>query len=314
MKGARTTIVALSFLFVSAAALSAFPADALPEPVLHEASTFAVDAFIPTEIYALADLWAVDPVPVFDAAAGTVPVLDMNFVPAASYAQAASVSSDASGAEGADLTGLLNNEYYRESIRLKKLATDAFDYGDYDLSAGYSADAAAAALRSDEYVALRLKIRAADSAIAKAKERLDWATSIGAARSFAVKYAAASAAYDGAVAARGEESYDSAISLAQQVLAELALVRDVPPLPALYKVRPWAETRDCFWNIAAYPWVYGDPTKWDVLYQANKAKLRHPDNPNLLHVGTVISIPSLNGEYRDGTWEKGKAYSAFSGR
>ena len=105
-----------------------------------------------------------------------------------------------------------------------------------------------------------------------------------------------------------------ALELARKVLGELASVQEATPLPQRYKVRPWAETRDCFWNIAGYAWAYGDPTKWKLLYEANKAKLPHPENPNLLRVGTVITIPSIRGEYREGLWEKGKTYSPLPGR
>jgi nucleoid-associated protein YgaU len=246
-----------------------------------------------------------------------VPDAPMDFVPIAVYVQETSVVSDASANAAVDevvLRGLLNNEHYRESIRLKKLAVDAFDYGDYDASAKYAAEAAAAARRSDEYVALRLLIRAVDEALGKAKERLAWAESVGAAKSYAGRFVAAKKAYDDAVAARAGERYELALELARKVLSELASVKEAPPLPKQYKVRPWAETRDCFWNIAGYPWVYGDPTKWKVLYQANKSKLRRPNNPDLLHVGTVLTIPSIRGEHREGLWDPSVVYTPLSER
>ena len=33
-----------------------------------------------------------------------------------------------------------------------------------------------------------------------------------------------------------------------------------------------------------------------------------PDNPNLILPGTVLTIPSLYGEYREGTFDPGKKY------
>jgi len=80
------------------------------------------------------------------------------------------------------------------------------------------------------------------------------------------------------------------------------------PLPAAYTVRPWAVSKDCFWNIAGFPWVYGNPHKWRVLYNANKSKLPDPNNPNILEPGTVLDIPSIKGEARQGAWESGKTY------
>jgi len=87
-----------------------------------------------------------------------------------------------------------------------------------------------------------------------------------------------------------------------------------PPLPRYYVVREWAKTKDCFWNIAGYPFVYGDPTKWKILYNANRSKLKNPDNPNLIFPGQVLSIPSLRGEARDGMWVSGKAYAPLPSR
>jgi nucleoid-associated protein YgaU len=73
-------------------------------------------------------------------------------------------------------------------------------------------------------------------------------------------------------------------------------------------VRPWAESKDCLWNIAGRPWVYNDPKKWKVLYDANKSKLPDQNNPDLIHPGMVLDIPSIKGEHRSGMWESGKNY------
>ena len=80
------------------------------------------------------------------------------------------------------------------------------------------------------------------------------------------------------------------------------------PLPASYTVRSWIYYKDCLWNIAARPWVYNDPEKWRVLYNANKSKLPDPNNPDLLEPGIVLDIPSIQGEARQGAWEAGKTY------
>jgi nucleoid-associated protein YgaU len=79
-------------------------------------------------------------------------------------------------------------------------------------------------------------------------------------------------------------------------------------LPGQYTVRPWAVSKDCFWNIAGRSWVYGDPYKWRLLYNANKAKLPDPNNPNLIEPGIVLDIPSLQGETREGPWDANKTY------
>ncbi|MDR1149871.1 MAG: hypothetical protein LBK66_14705 [Spirochaetaceae bacterium] len=72
-------------------------------------------------------------------------------------------------------------------------------------------------------------------------------------------------------------------------------------LPKYYTVG--ARPPDCFWEIAKL--VYGDPYLWPVLYNANRSKLPDPSNPNLLDVGIVLEIPSINGERREGSYNGG---------
>jgi nucleoid-associated protein YgaU len=79
-------------------------------------------------------------------------------------------------------------------------------------------------------------------------------------------------------------------------------------LPATYTVREWDAHGDCFWNIAGQPWAYNDPYRWRVLYEANRAKLPDPNNPNLVEPGTVLDIPSIKGETRQGEWVSGRTY------
>jgi hypothetical protein len=80
------------------------------------------------------------------------------------------------------------------------------------------------------------------------------------------------------------------------------------PLPAKYVVRPWDTFGDCFWNIAARSWVYGDGHFWTVLYRANKANLPDPNNPDWIEPGMVLNIPSIHGEKREGMWDSGVPY------
>jgi nucleoid-associated protein YgaU len=71
-------------------------------------------------------------------------------------------------------------------------------------------------------------------------------------------------------------------------------------LPKYYTVGAWPP--DCFWEIAEL--VYGDPWRWPLLYEANCSKLDDPSNPDLLEPGTVLEIPSINGEYREGYFNR----------
>jgi hypothetical protein len=300
----------------------------LPEPVFHGipalsagfSPEFAVpdsgSYFLPDpgllflELRETAYLWAMDPEDGLE---------QFDFNPLLTLAAAA--SSDAS-APVVPLS-VRNNQYYIESVRLTKLAQEAFDYGDYDASAQYAAEAQRYAQLSDEYVALQLKIKETNDAITAARRRLDWAVSIKAADRYPNEMRTAQGAYDEALNDRAGEQWDPAIAAAKRVIDALAYVReadasaptpapaaaDTGVLPAQYTVRPWAVSKDCFWNIAGRPWAYGDSGKWRILYNANKAKLPDPDNPDLIHPGMILDIPSVQGEARQGLWESGKTYN-----
>ncbi|MDR2134335.1 MAG: LysM peptidoglycan-binding domain-containing protein [Treponema sp.] len=230
------------------------------------------------------------------------------FLPAFSLAAAAST-------DAVIPAGIRNNRYYLESLRLTKLAQDSYDYGDYDASAEYAQEAVRYAQLSDEYVALQMKIKEANDAIAAAKQRLDWASSSGAARQYPVEYGEAQNYYTASLSARSAEDWDGAIDAANRVINILAYIQAPAPvpdstaLPAQYTVRAWAISRDCLWNIAGRAWAYGDPAKWRLIYNANKSRMPEPDNPDLIHPGMVLDIPGIQGETRQGMWESGKTYN-----
>lgn len=75
-------------------------------------------------------------------------------------------------------------------------------------------------------------------------------------------------------------------------------------LAAQYQVQPWNISMDCLWNIAGKPWVYGDSSKWVLLYYANISKLPNSENPHVIPPGIILDIPSVDGEARQGigTW------------
>ena len=196
-----------------------------------------------------------------------------------------------------------NNEYFLESQRLVQLAEETYQYGDYDASFNYANDAIYYALLSDVYVA-----------IAVAEFRLNQAVSTGASRQYPAEFGEAQAWYRTSVSARDEEEWEDAIDAANKVVEIVAHIltpgagSESAPLPASYTVRAWATFRDCFWIIAGRPWVYGDSHKWRVLYNANKAKLPNPDDPNIIEPGMVLDIPSVQGETREGAWDPNKNY------
>jgi nucleoid-associated protein YgaU len=199
-----------------------------------------------------------------------------------------------------------DNEYLQESHRLAKLAEKSFSEGDYDASTKYADEAAWFAKKSDVYVA-----------ITTAKSYLDRAVSSGVSVQFSPEYREAENWYRQSLNASESEEWDIAIAAANMVVELLegldasdSVTTSVPlpALPAAYTVRPWSVSKDCFWNIAGFPWVYGNPRQWRVLYNANKSKLPNPNNPNILEPGTVLDIPSIKGELREGEWDSARSY------
>jgi hypothetical protein len=200
-----------------------------------------------------------------------------------------------------------NNMFYLESLRLTRLAQETYEYGDYETAARLAREAIRYARLSDEFVANQLKIVEANEAIAEAKARLDWAVSTGAADRYPNEYHESEVWYNSGLLHLSYEEWDETIQDEHKVIDILAFIFPSEGiLPAHYIVREWATFRDCLWNIAGYPWVYGDPYKWTVLFNANKSKMPDPNNPNWIEPGMVLDIPSVRGEVRQGTWNSGR--------
>jgi tetratricopeptide (TPR) repeat protein len=201
------------------------------------------------------------------------------------------------------VNSLLNNQYLLESIRLINLADSCYAQGEYDDAIKYAEEAMKYAQWSDLYVTLQMKIKETDEAIASAQTRLNWATEVGAPKRYAKEYEQAQTIYGQALVARSGEDWDIARESALRVIEILAVVKEVPTLPAQYLVKTWIPMKDCLWNIAGKPQIYGDPFKWRYIYDANKEKLPEPNNPDLIEPGMILDIPSINGEIRVGLWE-----------
>jgi nucleoid-associated protein YgaU len=201
-----------------------------------------------------------------------------------------------------ELKDIRNNPYFLESQRLAQLAQETYNYGDYDTSAKFAEEASLYAQQSEVYVAIRI-----------AKYCLDQTASSGKSKQYPSEYGEAQAWYAKSISARDEEEWLDALEAANKtidLLANLGKAGSGPfPLPATYTVRAWSDSKDCLWNIAGRSWVYGDPHKWRILYNANKGKLPNPNNPNWLEPGIVLDIPVIKGETRQGEWVSGRNYS-----
>ena len=210
---------------------------------------------------------------------------------------------------------LTENQNYRKALDMQRMAKQAYDAGDYQKSIEYSRQAeelskvalVEAETQRIRWVAYNTKYRAS--------ERIAFGERNHAATRYPELWSQAKASYGIAQTAFDAEEYQASVDAGNKVLELMAQVEaeqkgpaPVPApagrqvLPAAYEVRLMESARDCFWRIAGYPFVYGDPWKWRVLYEANKDKLPDPANPDLIMPGTLLTIPSISGEKREGTW------------
>jgi nucleoid-associated protein YgaU len=83
------------------------------------------------------------------------------------------------------------------------------------------------------------------------------------------------------------------------------------PWPAEYVVRSLQGRSDTLQRIAGYPFIYNDPLKWTVLFEANRKGFRDPANPDLIFPGQRLVIPSIAGEIREGSYDPTKDYRPF---
>ena len=194
---------------------------------------------------------------------------------------------------------LLHNPYLLENARFIALAEEAYAEDRYADAINYAEEAIKNARLSDEFVALQMKIRETNEAIGAARTRLDRTKIIQ--ELYAETYEKAETAFAEALDARSREDWDKACEAALLVVAILA---DLPtPLPAQYLVKTWKSARDCLWNIAGKPEIYGDPNQWRVIYNANRSKFPRANEPNLITPGMILDIPSIKGELRIGILE-----------
>ena len=222
-----------------------------------------------------------------------------------------------------------------------KLAQEAFDRGDYSLALELSqqaeikrdevefqineklaeaeidaekreearriAEANARAKREAE----NKKIAEAENTIALAENQLLWAKNAKGDVYYPMTYMAGEQAIQNAKNAFDAREYDSATYFAREAINVLSEISDTTPLPKYYIVRPWDETKDCYWNISGRSYVYNNPTLWENLYNANKGNMEDPSNPDLIHPGMKIEIPSIAGEVRSGTYDSSIKYDTF---
>lgn len=242
-------------------------------------------------------------------------------------------------AVAASAQSLLDNQYYKSAKDLLAQSQTALQSGDYDGAAALAAQAQDALAKSDDYVATMTLFYRANGWLSQANTRIAYAKSIQADTNDKDVYDKAVADAADAKTAFDAKDYPKSIDLSKGVVAALADIKPVavaaapapapapvepaaapaapagpPPLPAYYVLRSLHPIGDCFWLIAGYPFVYGNPWKWKLLYDANKSLLKDANNPDLIDIGVRIVIPSAQGETREGDYDPQKEYPSIEVR
>jgi len=205
-----------------------------------------------------------------------------------------------------------NNTYQKLANEYTKKAEIALDAGQYEDAVEYSKLAAENAELSKAYIKAMTAKGSAEKRITLAKNQLAWAESIDAPNTFPMAYTSAKENLENAETSFEAENFEAAENYAKLCLEALDGIREITPLPEYYIVRPWAETKDCYWNISGRPYIYNNPLLWENLYQANKSAMPKPENPNLILPGMKMQVPSLTGEYRKGTYDPKKEYEPYT--
>ncbi len=204
------------------------------------------------------------------------------------------------------------NVYQKTAEEYAKKSRAAYEAGEYELSIECAKKAKENAILSQKFIQNVVAKAEIDELMKNAADRIAYAKSIAADKNFPMAFSAAEKSYAAAKDSYDKQEYGAASEYAKQVLDSLAEIKEVTPLPLYYVVRPWADTKDCYWNISGRSYVYNNPLLWENLYQANKQNMPEPNDPNLILPGMKMKIPSLTGEYRDGVYNPAKKYEPYS--
>ena len=200
---------------------------------------------------------------------------------------------------------LQDNEFYKKSLEFTRLSEQALEQGDYDAARDYALKAQENAALSKNYIDEMVAAYRARTALNAARARIGLADRYNLKARDAQLYASATALYKQAENEFAAKDYAKSLADAQQVLE---LLKEFDAMAgvgtggkaATYRVKLNLAQRDCLWRIAGFDFIYGDPTKWRHIYEANKSTFPDPNNPRLILPGQVLTIPSLAGEARSG--------------
>jgi len=204
---------------------------------------------------------------------------------------------------------LQDNEYYQKMLELKAMSEQAFEDGDYIEAKRLAEESQSYKEESERWIASQLAAYRAKSALNRLKDRLAQVSAWNAKTHFPEEYSRGVALYNQSFGEFfDDEEYVKSLDTSNRALDVLSVIRYVvteSTQPAYYMVRLLPGNTDCLWNIAGYDFIYGDPWKWRILYDANKDSLTERDNPDLILPEMKLVIPALEGETRLGTWDNG---------
>jgi nucleoid-associated protein YgaU len=200
------------------------------------------------------------------------------------------------------------NPDYKKAKEFNAKAQKAYSEGNYERAYEYAEQARSHTSKADAYVDMLVQKNKATTLLYQASKRIEAAKAKGAKTALSKQYKQAILDMEQANKSYAAEEYEKSIASSTKVIEGLSSVVPKNPLPKYYRVRLIPKKRDCFWRIAEYKFIYNNPWKWKVIYDANRQKMREPDNPNLIFPGQVLLIPSLNGEFREGTYDPKRGY------
>lgn len=215
-----------------------------------------------------------------------------------------------------------DNDFQKAGAAFEKQANEALEAGDYTLASELAGKASEQYKLSREYVSQRALVFRAANMLTLAKDAVSGAERSSRAKEYAAEITRAKVLLAEAQSLYSAQKWEESIAKSEETIA---LIKTIPapqkvvatvssgktPLPKFYVVGPWDKTLDCYWNISKKPEVYNNPLLWSKLYEANKGRMRNPDNPNLIYPGMEIEIPPLKGEKREGTYQEGLVYEAL---
>lgn len=208
-------------------------------------------------------------------------------------------------AAGLSSQSLQNNEYYRKSVELTRLSQEAFDQGEYELSERYAIEAQQNAALSQQYIDQMALAYRARTSLYTARVKMEMADRINLKNREPETYAQAANLFKQAGDLFNADDFTGSLEASQSVIRILDQLNIAGSSGSAvkakyYEVKLKPNDRDCFWKIAGFDFVYGDPRQWKTLYEYNKNKLQDPNNPGLIQPGLILEIPSLKGEARSG--------------